>query len=115
MARTPGSHSKKRPMAEGRARCWRAMRVFGSFSVPQLCMAAETTPSNARFYLRALQSAGFVKKVKEAESGRAGSYDRWALIRNSGPDAPIWRTDQTVFDPNTNLIYQANDHDSVAS
>jgi hypothetical protein len=78
-------------------------------------MAAETTPSNVRFYLRALQAAGFVKKTRECQSGKAGSYDTWGLIRNTGPDAPIWRKDQTVYDPNTKLIYHLAGHDSAAS
>lgn len=115
MARTPGSHSQTRPMAEGRARCWRAMRVFGAFTVPQLCMAAETSPSNARFYLRALQASGYVKKTLSCESGRAGSYDHWALVRNTGPEAPIWRKDNTVYDPNTKITHKVDHHDSASA
>lgn len=114
MSRTKGSHTKSRPEGEGRACCWRAMRVLGTFTVPQLCMAAETTPSNARFYLRALQAAGYVKKVRACESGKAGSYDVWSLVRNSGPEAPVWRKNQTVFDPNTNHTYDLGNHDSAA-
>jgi len=114
MPRKPGSHSTTRPESEGRARCWRAMRVLSTFSVPQLCMAAETTPSNARFYLRALQRSGFVRKIRECESGCAGSYDVWGLTRNSGPEAPIYRKNKTVFDPNTKLTYRLT-HDSAAS
>ena len=91
------------------------MRVFGSFTVPQLCMAAEVSPSNCRFYLRVLQAAGLVKKTLSCESGRAGSYDTWALVRNTGPEAPIWRKDGTVYDPNTKITHKLTRHESAAS
>lgn len=115
MTRKQGNRSTTRPDNEGRARCWRAMRVFGTFVIPQVCMAAEVSLDNASNYIRALRRAGYVNLKKPHLNGKAGSYDIWTLVRDSGPHAPIWRTDGTVFDPNTKRLYKLVTHDSAAS
>lgn len=103
MARTSGSTSTTRSSAsEGRTRCWRAMRVLRVFTIPQLCMTSDVSTSNARHYVKALTAAGYLRKVSENHSGRAGSFAVWHLMRDTGPKAPILRRDRrSIFDPNT--------------
>ena len=105
MSRTTGAYATKRPPSEGRARCWRAMRVLRTFTLPQLCMTADVHQNNAHHYVRALERAGFIRKSTPNVSGKPGSFATWRLVRDSGPDAPIHRADHSVFDPNTQKTY----------
>ena len=110
MARLPGSTTTIRSQSEGRARMWRAMRVFRSFTSPQVCMAASVSRKNAQSFIRALEKAGYLRRVRAHESGKAGSFADWRLIRDTGPECPILRRDRnSVYDPNTKVVYGGTD------
>lgn len=73
-------------------------------------MTADVSVSNARHYLRALELCGFVRLVQANKSGRAGSFARWHLVKDTGPKAPILRRDRlSLYDPNTQQTYGGTD------
>ena len=88
------------------ARVWQSMRVMRRFTTANLQATAEAGESAVRKYLMALRQAGYVRLVQARSSGHAGSRDVWALVRDSGPAAPIRRADGSgVYDPNTGALY----------
>lgn len=114
------NNSTKAPML---ARVWQSMRVMRRFTTANLQATAEAGESAVRKYLMALRKAGYVRLVQQRSSGRPGSHDVWALVRDSGPVAPIRRADGSgVFDYNANVLWNlqglpvasAADHDAVA-
>lgn len=101
MARTLDSYStaSQAPMLQ---RVWQSMRIMRQFSRSDLVATAEAGVTGVERYVRALLGAGYVRLVQARVSGRPGSRDRFALVRDSGPLAPIARRDGSgVFDPNT--------------
>lgn len=92
-----------------RLKAWRAMRILTKFSIPDLLKhcadggEADAT-SNVGKYVRALCKAGYLAELRR-EPGIAltsNGYKRWLLVRNSGPDAPVWnQAAKTVTDMNT--------------
>jgi DNA-binding IscR family transcriptional regulator len=100
-----------KPKPQGlRARAWRAMRYLEKFTVGELVeisiKGGEKQPhSNIRAYLRKLRAAGYVGLLQRRAAGTAvtsNGFNRYLLIRNTGPKAPVWRPDKGVlFDPNT--------------
>ncbi len=105
MARPVGTYNTatQAPMLQ---RVWQSMRVMRRFSTANLQATAEAGESAVRKYLMALRRAGFVILVQERVSGRPGSRDVWALVRDSGPAAPIRRHDGSgVYCPNTDKLH----------
>jgi hypothetical protein len=96
---------RQKPTAGARARTWTAMRVLGSFTIADVMATAEVTRQNASKYLVALERAGFLLRLKDNVSGRAGSHIRYRLVRNSGPEAPAVQTNGDVLDLNTGTRY----------
>lgn len=97
-----------------RIKVWRAIRIRGKFSIPELEMLVaeggeKNITSNIGKYVRALQKAGYLTKLPKREKGTSltsnGHIRYWLLPeRDSGPQAPVWRVKKaTVFDPNTEL------------
>lgn len=93
-----------------RARIWRALRIKQKASLTDLLTAATTDAdrqpeNNARTYLSALRRAGYVVVLARREPGIAetsNGFKKWLLLRDSGPQAPIYRERYgEVFDPNT--------------
>lgn len=122
MARPFGTYNAttQAPMLQ---RVWQSMRVMRRFTTANLQATAEAGESAVRKYLAALRRAGFVRLVQARVSGRPGSRDVWALVRDSGPAAPIRRADGSgVYCPNTQVLWNleglpvapASDHDAVA-
>lgn len=96
-----------------RARVWRAIRIRKNFSIPELTGLVargdeRDAECNIRKYLIALEGAGYLIRMKKRIPGTAltsNGFARWRLDleKNTGPEAPIWRSKkETVFDPNTN-------------
>lgn len=107
-----GSSQKERIHKKSlRTRIWRAIRIRKKFSLPELeplvCTGHERDMrNNAGKYLKALESAGYLIKMKKVEAGTAptsNGFARWWLPddKNTGPIAPIWRPGKgVIFDPN---------------
>lgn len=97
-----------------RQRLWRAIGVHAArgskFTVADLITTAssggEANPeSNATRYVACLHKAGYLRRYPKRAAGDAltspGHY-RYAVIKETGPEAPILRKRQTeVYDPNT--------------
>lgn len=96
---------RQKPTAGARARTWTAMRVLVTFTIADVMATAEVTRQNASKYLVALERAGFLLRVRDNVSGRAGSHIRYRLVRNSGPEAPAVQTNGDVLDLNTGMRY----------
>lgn len=106
-------------LGAGREQCWRAMRILGTFSVPELVATASTPrwaikPGEAQDYCDRLSRVGILQRY------RAASDDRWLYTltptRYTGPQPPqILRYKPArdgqparrkgVFDPNTGRLY----------
>jgi len=95
-----------------RARVWRAIRIRRKFSIPEieplvLQGSEKNMRSNIGKYLKALELAGYLVKMKQREAGTAltsNGFARWWLPddKNTGPIAPVWRpAKNVVFDQNT--------------
>ena len=108
MPRTTGSFNRTKStlgIKDDRSKAWTAMHVHRSFTLPQLSMTSGIRESNARDFLLRLQKYGFVRKIQENFSGRAGSHSVWLLVRYTGPDAPIAMKDGRIYDPNTKTVH----------
>jgi hypothetical protein len=107
MPRTEGalSTASQAPMLQ---RVWLSMRVLRQFTRGDLIATAEAGQTAVERYVRVLRDAGYVRLVAERVSGRPGSSDRLALVRDSGPLAPIPRKKGGgAYDPNTLLTWDA--------
>lgn len=90
-------------------RAWRAMRVRGQFTVPELVADAirfEAAPeSSLTRYLGRLCRAGYVIEMPYRRPGtRPGSngFKVFRLLRNTGPRAPVYSGAANMLrDPNT--------------
>lgn len=105
MARTPGAFCKARQHGEARAKAWQAMRVMRRFTVTDLVTTSGIGEDNCSKYVRRLARAKFLRLSKARACGVPGSCHVWLLVRDSGPRAPILRTDGTVYDPNTRTVH----------
>lgn len=105
MPRTNGSFTRNKGSKDARTMAWMAMHVTRTFTLPQLSMTSGIGESNARDYILRLQKYGFIRKVQENSSGRAGSHSVWLLVRYTGPDAPIAMKDGRLYDPNTKTVH----------
>lgn len=107
-----GNAAPRMPRAKNdtlRARVWAALRAMKKATIPELLELAaggnERDPhSNARRYLRILASAGVVRLLDHRAPGLAltsNGFQRYALIDDLGPKAPIWRAKANhLWDPN---------------
>lgn len=97
-----------------RIKVWRAMRIRGKFSIPEITMLVaeggeKDITSNIGKYVRALEKAGYLIKMPKREKGcglTSNGHIRYWLVptRDSGPQAPVWRVAKgAVFDPNTEM------------
>ncbi len=93
-----------------RTRAWAAIRIAGRASIPDVIMLAaeggeKNIANNIGKYFSALERAGYLRQLRVRDPGTAptsNGHVRWMLIRNSGPEAPVWRVEaRTVYDPNT--------------
>ncbi|MFG6462275.1 hypothetical protein ACG04Q_11905 [Roseateles sp. DXS20W] len=88
---------------------WQSMRIMRTgFSAAELATVSEVGATNAAKYLRALRKAGFVRQTSEHTPGQAGTADRFALVRNTGPLSPIQHKRGGVFDRNTGTRWGAD-------
>ncbi len=107
-----------------RQRAWAAMRMSGKFTVPEILRLAARpgtrggSADNLHRYLRALEQAGYVRRLPVRQRGTApgsNGFIRWMLVRDSGPQAPTVRRDGSVLDRNTGeIIGEEGDHEQAA-
>lgn len=100
----PGKHQPN-PL---RQRAWEAMRMLQKFTLEELCLLAKEggerdITSALGKYLRALERAGYLQRLPiKAPNGAL----RYRLVRNSGPQAPVWDAiNKQVRDPNTHEVH----------
>jgi predicted transcriptional regulator of viral defense system len=95
-----------------RERFWQAIRLRQKFTLADLQILAlkdgEQGYSNIRIYVGRLEKAGYLRALMRDQSSAISTMSRgqkrWALVRDSGPCAPITRQRGgawEVFDPNT--------------
>lgn len=94
-----------------RGRAWWLMRTTARFTLDELLLTLADgsecdAPGNLRKYLRGLERAGVLKRLKRREPGTAPTspgHVIWRLARDLGPLAPVWREQSgasAVWDPN---------------
>lgn len=93
-------HTGRRRPVHGtmRERVWRALRIKVKATLPELVeLAARGSErdayGNARKYLRALEKAGYVRRLPARARGAAPTspgHVKWVLLRNTGPAPPAW-------------------------
>lgn len=98
---------KRSQVQPGQQQAWQAMRILRRFTLPQLLTTCpKLAHRTARHYLGRLRRCGYVERVARRMSGVPGSYDTYALRRNTGPLAPITRKGSlTMYDPNTQDVW----------
>ena len=98
-----------------RPRAWWVMRRRTSFTITELmatlCDGTERDAyGNLAKWIRALEKAGILKRDEKRQAGSALTSPgmlRYHLVINSGREAPVWRAkSNTVYDPNTGILYQ---------
>ena len=105
MARTPQAYSTA-SQAPALQRVWTSMRVMRRFTTGDLITTAEAGETAVQKYVKALHQAGYLRLQTARVSGRPGSRDIWALVRDTGPLAPIRRRDGSgVYDANTQAVW----------
>lgn len=103
-----------RPVTQGlgREQLWRTIRMLrGDFDYRELAIAASTEEVpvgeiDARYYLRHLAAAGYLRMVKPDTRRRPA---RWRLARNTGPLAPKITRAKVIWDPNTGALALAEE------
>lgn len=106
MGRTPNSFSQ-RSTAPALQKVWQSMRILRTrFDSSSLQTTAEAGKTAVEKYLKALHQAGYLRLVTPRVNGRPGSRNLFALVRDSGPTAPIRRKHGgAVYDPNTGITW----------
>lgn len=104
--RTKGAYSTHRPASESRQRAWNSMRVLRVFSRQDVISTAQISPANLKKYLPALLRAGYLGIARQKQNGKSQGHVIYRLMRNTGPRAPIPRTDNSgMYDPNQDVLY----------
>lgn len=92
-----------------RQRAWDAMRLGGTFSIPDLVVAADNgkdadPTSNLQRYLKGLERAGYLAALPVRERGTrptSNGFRRFRLVDDTGEIAPVLRPKkQEVYDHN---------------
>lgn len=107
----PDTVRARKPLRDTfRRRLWNAMRVGGTFTIPDLVMAAaragdKMPENNAASYVRHLVRAGYVEVQRSRQRGTkltSNGFKRYRLVRNTGPLAPAWSSKRkALHDYNT--------------
>lgn len=90
---------------KGTQRMWNTIRSRKIFTLSDLHALSSTTQhpvarSAAMMYLKYLEYAGYVKKIKGTELARA----TYRLVINTGPKAPMVQRIRQVWDPNVEKV-----------
>lgn len=71
----------------GYQRIWASIRVLRHFDLPMLAMTAGTSARTTLGYVGLLQRTGYVR-LERLGNARTGLVSRYALVRNTGRQAP---------------------------
>jgi hypothetical protein len=100
----PGKHTPN-PL---RQRAWDALRMLQKTTLEEICLLSKEggerdIESALGKYVRALDRAGYLQRLPiKAANGAL----RYRLVRNSGPQAPVWdAVIQVMRDPNTHEVH----------
>jgi hypothetical protein len=83
---TPTKALRANPV--GRQRAWQSMRILRRFCLQDLVTTANTTLSNVRPYVAALERAGYIRRDGMGKCGGQGERVQYRLMRDTGPLAP---------------------------
>lgn len=83
-----GMRKRSPSVLEARGKIWNSMRILRTFTRPDLVATAEASPDNVKKYVSGLREAGYLALAGQHQSGQAGSYQQFRLVRNTGPVAP---------------------------
>jgi len=81
---------------ESRKRQWRVMRYLRAFSLVEVAVAAGAQATAVKQFVYCLRDAGIVKKI---------GGNRWQLVKDLGPCAPIGRQGNGMYDVNSGVVY----------
>ncbi|OYY88794.1 MAG: hypothetical protein B7Y61_01030 [Rhizobiales bacterium 35-66-30] len=92
----------------GQEQMWRAMRVLGTFGIPELAHAASTdlvpvNPVAAEHYVKHLAHAGYLHCVEEKHRISASTW-RLKPSANTGPLPPLVMRTKFVWDQNQRVV-----------
>jgi hypothetical protein len=107
--RKSGGPRKGQQLAFGLTpRVWRALRILGKASLPELLEIADAQgrpAEHTRKYLAMLTRYGIVVisgRRSEGSAPTSNGFKRYILVRDLGPIAPVWsQRKQVLFDPNS--------------
>lgn len=92
----------KMPKITARQRAWNSMRIFRTFCAGDIESTAEISDNNLRVYLRLLVATGYLTVV-----GRSRRYNKYYLVRDTGPRAPQETTEKKVASTADSRYYRA--------
>lgn len=72
-----------------RIRIWQSMRILRRFTVPDLCRTSMATRENTRKFVAGLMRHGYVAPERGYQTGYAGVYKAYRLVKDIGPDFPL--------------------------
>lgn len=109
--RAPRLRSDGSEVEQGRGteNMWRTMQRRRSFTLRELvalCNTGDVTVSEttAKTYVGHLMRAGYVRIEKNGRAGGVGG-SVYALVRDTGPQAPVIQRIKRVYDPNTRMVH----------
>ncbi len=90
---------------------WRTMQVLGEFTAAEVSHHATTergavSEATAATYVSVLAKAGYLRKVRAAQS-RLARPAVYRLVRRTGPKPPQVQRVKRVYDPNTGEVHGA--------
>ena len=98
-----------------RLNMWRTMKIIKTFDARDLAVQSslkniQVSESDAKYYLRFLEKAGYVSVVKQGKGmGKGGMLTVYRFKPNkyTGPKAPMIQNVRHVFDPNLGVVVWA--------
>ncbi len=90
---------------------WRAIRMMGAFTAPELALVASTETTKvscgyAENYIHHLSKAGYLKIVTPHKGGKGRTIASYRLLsnKNTGPRPPVIQGTKAVFDQNLQKV-----------
>jgi hypothetical protein len=106
MPRTEGSHTTRRKRVDVRGIAWAAMRIHKRFTTANIRATTGIGQTNLEKYIKVLHRSGYLKLERPRQLGRSLGHAVWRLVRDTGPQYPIPRKDQSgVWDQNQQTLY----------
>lgn len=95
--------TKRSQVHPGQQQVWQAMRIMRRFTHVDLQITCPLLGAEAsRHYVSRLRHCGYIQRVALRRPGQPGSRDTFALVRDTGPVAPVLRhASCSVLDVNT--------------